>query len=241
MGEEGRSSEIEYASNRVFDDFQRHSSHPRVSTEHSIVSTLREHYPGYSVTVTPKWTGIISFADAGQAEAKLDTTDGILWRTHEPAKGRSSKDMGRLKDIVHFGKYDYKWNNYIYIVYIAEWSQGFSIEQIVCILHRLEKDDVTSDRCLAADDLIAAASQYTNDPHDEMFVYDREIWTKNSDLWSSVQQSYWDDVILNSEMKEALIKDIEGFFDSENDYKEFAVPWKASLIHPHDRSFYPAF
>lgn len=30
-------------------------------------------------------------------------------------------------------------------------------------------------------------------------------------------------------MKEALVKDIEGFFDCENEYKEFAVPWKVSL------------
>ena len=229
MGEERGSSEMEYASNRVFDDFRRHSSHPRVSTEHAIVSTLREHYPGYSVTVTPTWTGVVSFADAGQAEAKLDTTDGILWRTHKPAKGRSSEDTGRLKDKVHFGKYDYKWNNNTYIVYAAEWPQGYGTERIVCILHKSEKEDVTSGRSLAADELIAAASQYQNDPHDEVFVYDQEIWTKNSELWSSVQQSYWDDVILNNEMKEALTKDIEGFFDSEIDYKEFAVPWKVNL------------
>ncbi len=229
MGQQEDSRNIDYASTRVFDDFQRHSSHPRVSVHDTIVATLREHYPGYSLTVTSRTTGIVSFAHAGQAEAKLDTNNGILVRALQPAKGRSGDDTGKLLDKVLFGKYDYQWNHNNFIVYTAEYPAGFAREQIDCILHKLEKDDVNRGRSLRADELIAAASRYNSDPHDEVYVFDQGVWTKSNELWSSVQQSSWNDVILNSEMKQALVKDIEGFFDCENEYKEFAVPWKVSL------------
>lgn len=231
MGQQGDSRSIETASTRVFDDFQKYSSHPRVSVQDAVVATLREHYPGYSVTVTPASTGIISFAQAGQAEAKLDTTNGIIMRSAQPAKGRAGNDTGKLLDRVFFGKYDYQWNHNNFIVYTAEYPKLFyGNEQIDCILHKLDKDDATQGRSLAVDELIIAASRYTSNPHDEVFVFDQEVWTKSNELWSSVRQSSWDDVILNSQMKESLIGDVEGFFDCENEYKEFAVPWKVSPI-----------
>ena len=229
MGDEGRSRDIEDASIKVYDDFQKYSSGPRVSPEDAIVSILRGHYPGYSVTVTPKETGIISFAQAGQAEAKLDTTNAVMFRKHKPAKGRSANDPGELKDKVLFGKYDYQWNNNTFIVYAAEWREYYRSYKITCILQKLEEGRVIAGRSLVADELIAAASRYTNDTHDEVYMYDQEVWTKNKDLWSSVQHSSWDDVILDSEMKEALVQDVQGFFDAEEEYKEFAVPWKVSL------------
>ena len=228
MGEEGRTRDIEDTSIRVFDDFQKYSTYPRVSPEDAIVAILREHYTGYSLTITPKETGIISFAHAGQAEANLDKTSGVMLRTHKPAKGRSAKDPGELKDKVLFGKYDYRWNNNTFIVYAAEWREFYCTQRVTCILHKLEKDDVIAGQSFAADELIAAASRYFNDTHDEVYMYDQEEWTKNKELWSSVQKSSWDDVILDCEMKEALIQDVEGFFDCEEEYKEFAVPWKVS-------------
>ena len=104
MSKNGKPSDLESASIRVFNDFEKHSSRPRVDTELAILSTLREQYPGYSVTLTPTETGIIYFARAGQAEAKLDTTNGVVLREHKPGKGRSAQDSGTLKDKVRFGK-----------------------------------------------------------------------------------------------------------------------------------------
>ena len=41
-----------------------------------------------------------------------------------------------------------------------------------------------------------------------------------------MKQSNWDDVILNQELKEELIKDVTSFFDREELYKSVGVPWK---------------
>ena len=43
---------------------------------------------------------------------------------------------------------------------------------ITCILRKLDKDDFVSGQSLAADELIAAASRYQNETHDEVYMYD---------------------------------------------------------------------
>ncbi len=231
MGQQGESNDVGLANAGVFHDFQTHTSHDRVSTTDAIVRSLRERYPDYTITLTPDDTGIISYANAGQAEAKLDTTEGTFLRVHKVAKGRSTEEPGSTNDKVNFGRYDYLWEDKVFIVYTVEYCENyFRTEQITFILHKKDKKDIVDGRSSATEELIAAASQYSSEPHDEVFVFDQEVWTKNTELWSAVQQSSWDDVILESEMKESLIKDVEGFFDFEHEYKEFAVPWKVSAI-----------
>lgn len=41
-----------------------------------------------------------------------------------------------------------------------------------------------------------------------------------------MQKADWKDVILKQEFKEALQKDVNGFFDHESIYRELAIPWK---------------
>lgn len=53
---------------------------------------------------------------------------------------------------------------------------------------------------------------------------------KNKGLWRSVQDVSWDDVILDPAMKAKLIEDVQGFFDSQEMYQNFKVPWKRGVI-----------
>lgn len=80
-----------------------------------------------------------------------------------------------------------------------------------------------------ADELIAAASSWAQELHDEVLVFDQGFWQKNRDLWQNVQKSNWEDVILEKGKKEAIIEDVIGFFNAEEKYKEFNVPWKVGL------------
>ena len=229
MGQQDGFKDGDYVQRGVFHDMEEHSTHTRVSTPDAISKSLRRHYPYHTVTLTPGVTEIIQFALAGQADAKLETTKGTILRTHKPAKGRSTEDSGMLTDKVKMGRYDYHWKNKDFIIYTLEYSANMRAKELACLLYKHEENDVVDGRSRAADELIAAASNYASEPHDEVFVFDQLVWTKNPELWKSVQQSSWDDVILETEMKDALTKDVEGFFDCEHEYKEFAVPWKVSL------------
>ena len=219
------------ASANVFDDYQNHNSGTQVSSEVAIVTSLRSRYPDWEVTVTPSSTGLLKFARAGLAEAELDikTDDFSAWRMHSPASDRTSQEPGTMADQVHFGKYDYRWNDEDFIVYSVTFPQGYGQVRNHYVLHK-RGHELVDGRCTITDDLIAAATQWTNNVHDEVLVFDQEMWTKNSELWASVQNSSWDDVIMNEDMKETLVQDVEGFFDSKEEYGEFAVPWKRGII-----------
>lgn len=61
-------------------------------------------------------------------------------------------------------------------------------------------------------------------------MFDQGRWVKNKELCKSVQESTWEDVILDKDLKDVLVNDVEGFFDCKDDYKQFAVPWKRGII-----------
>ena len=221
------------ANANVFQDILAHRGQPTSSTELAVLTSLRRHYPAWSITVTPESsTGLVAFADAGQAQAKLDLEHGesILWRTYKPATGRAAAKSGKYEDQLFFASYDYNWNGKSFLVYLAHYVENFQIVRNYFILYERQKDDLVNGQSKSVDALIAAASQYSNDLHEEVLVFDQECWMKNKELWKSVQQSTWEDVILDKDLKEVLVRDVGGFFDCKDDYKQFAVPWKRGII-----------
>jgi hypothetical protein len=78
----------------------------------------------------------------------------------------------------------------------------------------------------AADALIEAVMRWGQESHEEILVFDRGFWMKDKELYQSIAESSWDDVILDKDKKQAIIDDAEGFFSAEAHYKEFHAPWK---------------
>jgi len=220
------------ANANVYKDFEAHRNQPSASTELAIVTALRKHYSGWTVTITPDSTGLISFAEAGKAQATLDreTEQALLRRSYKPATGRAAGKPGKFEDQIFFAKYDYRWEETSFLVYLAHYVENFQIVRNYMVLYKRKEDDLANGQSKNVDALIAAASQYSNDLHEEVLMFDQERWTKNKELWRSVQQSTWEDVILDKDLKDVLVRDVEGFFDCKDDYKQFAVPWKRGII-----------
>lgn len=213
----------------VIKDLRSHVSKSGIMTSIGILDALRRWYPDHTVTQTPKSTGILKLAKAGQAYAMLDTnTDFYASRTYKLATNHA-KGAGRLKYKVEFGKYNYRWKDRDFLVYVADyWEFEYSQVQTHYILYPRSEGDVIDGQSQVVDKLITAASQHLSKIENEIWVYDRGYWKKSRTLWENVQACNWEDVILSSEMKDQLISDIEGFFDRKDDYKSFAVPWKVS-------------
>lgn len=74
--------------------------------------------------------------------------------------------------------------------------------------------------------LIHAAGIWSNDLHEEIYVFDSGFWFKDHSLWLEVQKADWQDVILKDQFKTNMKKDIFGFFESEDLYKSLGIPWK---------------
>ena len=220
------------AAESVFADWQKHFSSNCVSTSKYLLSSLRGRYPDWIVTPASGKTGLLAFAEGGNATAKLDTRndlyDGVRIAPH--LEKRTAKVSSGVTERVVFGKYDYRWKGHSFPFYYAEFVEDGRMMSYYFILSRRDKSDGIETAPTWVDDLILTAAHWNEETHEEILVFDQQMWFKDSELYQSVKASTWDDVILNEEVKEALIQDVQGFFDNREAYKDLSVPWKRGVI-----------
>ncbi len=211
-----------------------HSSAKRVNTDLVLVEALRTQYPNLDLVVVPRdRTNLLAYASAGFAKATPieDTVNdpvygpGLRWRSYIPPSRRLDSRPGAMVENIIFGKFSYKWKDHEVILYIAEGRDGSG-----------SYPEVTNQYILTTaphkfDELIKDATLWGAELHNEVWVFDRGYWDKSAQLFDSVKNSTWDDVILNSNMKKALIADVENFFDGQATYKKLKVPWKRGIIY----------
>lgn len=216
-------------------EFFHHSSARRVNTDVVLIEAIRRQYPELTLTIAPldygEGANFLSYASAGHASARKleDDSDkihrAIEWKVFFPPARRLDQRPGVVETIVQFGKYMYYWQGHEYILYVANGRDGDSpypqqVQQY--LLHPSQQ---------ASDQLITAAGQWSSVLHNEVWVFDRGYWQKSAELWNSVQNSTWEDVILDPDMKKAIIGDVDSFFSGRDTYARLKVPWKRGIIY----------
>lgn len=223
-------------SKAAFDFFKDHCNGPRTETNTSILNWLRHTYPHHFVTaVTEQNCSLLDFAQAGHAEAIADIGDEMYASNREwqPVGdlAEEEKHHGRLQDDFYFVRYQYKWQSKKYIIYHVKWQDVFSPpSKMFYILSHRSNVNIYGGHCIETDALILACGKWSSFLHEEIFVFDDGHWDKSKELWKAVNGSSWKDVILDPETKKNLTEDVHGFFDNQQLYKEFVVPWKRGII-----------
>ncbi|KAM3074194.1 hypothetical protein ACMFMG_002984 [Clarireedia jacksonii] len=218
-------------------DFYDHSSATRTLTQATLANSIRLHYPNHHLTTTQ--TNLISFADSRDDISYTphgNPNDFLIERNFiPPARRYGDEKAGSFHDYVQFACYDYSFKDAQFLVYTAEGDySAYQKKRLTYILVPPSKESVAmtaqekEDAQKKTDDLIVAATKWSLELHDEVLVFDGGWWQPNKELWDNVQKSRWEDVILEEEKKKALIGDVTGFFDGEDKYNEFGVPWKGS-------------
>lgn len=217
------------ASNNVYGDYERHSSAKRNSTTLVLSAAIRAHHPDLTLTVVP--TGgcsLIRFAQAGHAQARLDTSHHgySFLRSYYGPPDQFRGAQGALVDEVIFAKYDYYWDEHEFVVYVATGVDDNWPSNNQFVLHKPEGAETVHSHSNSTDRLIVAASTWALEIHDEILVFDRGFWQKSHKLWEAVQEASWSNVILNEDMKDAIVDDCKGFYDNREIYKKYRIPWK---------------
>jgi transitional endoplasmic reticulum ATPase len=211
-----------------------HSSAKRVNTDVVLVEALRTQYPKLELVVSPvSRLNLLAYAAAGFAEA-IPLEDGLKdpvysvslrSRQYIPAGRRLDSGTGFMAENLTFGKFMYKWKDQEVIMYIAEGRDGTEPYPIV------RNHYILTSNSSKVDELIRDATQWGIELRNEVWVFDGGWWQKSSQLYESVQKASWKDVILDEDMKTALINDVETFFDSRETYQKLKVPWKRGIIY----------
>ena len=218
-----------YSQDRPAQEYLHNASGQRVDTDAVIANAIREQYPHLHLTITPEYNcNLLSYAAAGHASATpitgtigVDSTS-LQWKKYAPPASRLDNLPGALFDQIFFGRYTYNWKGHEFILYLVDGGDG--------VLYHVKNNYIVSKSEDATNALIMAASQYGDELHDEVFVFDKGHWQKSKELWQSVQNAHWKDVILDCDMKKAIVGDVQKFFNSRLTYTNLGVPWKRGII-----------
>lgn len=229
---ESKATDLTQITEGLFRDWERRVIDQGISTANILLPSLRQHYPEWNVVLTPEKSSLVPYAKAGNAQAHLDTQHRFFHTSRSPKalKGRFSKDPLEIKEKVFFGKYDYTWKDHSFIVYRVRYDQQYRTQKEYYVLWKRSDFENAEAATQTVDDLISAAYRWSLELHGEVLVFDQQEWQKDEGLYQSAQKTSWADVILNEKTKQSLIQDVEGFFDNQAVYDEFAVPWKRGVI-----------
>ncbi|UNI20561.1 hypothetical protein JDV02_006637 [Purpureocillium takamizusanense] len=158
----------------------------------------------------------------------------LAWDVYVPPARRLDGSPGAVARALLFGKFAYHWSGHDFILYIADGRDGSSSYPQVTNLYLMSTRDPSSpspngDAHVQA--LILAAGQWASELHDEIWVFDGGRWLKDANLYRSVRRASWDAVILDPDMKKALIEDHLSFFNGRDTYEQLRVPWKRGVIY----------
>ncbi|CAA7260036.1 unnamed protein product [Cyclocybe aegerita] len=181
---------------------------------------LSRLYPNHSLVMTQDY-GINLLGFPAAQLTPLEKTPLITNLFFIPLS-RSVGIPGILVDNVEFGAFKLVWQQYEYVVYTVQYPQGFGVYTQYFVLHEGPQE--------VSRLLLSASGAWSDELHDEIWIFNQGFWQKDHGLWLEVQKADWKDVILKDEFKKALQKDVYGFFASESIYKELAIPWKRGLL-----------
>ena len=213
--------------NETSNAYFEHASGLRVDTSAVLIEAIRREYPQLHLTVTPvNSCNLMAFAASGKAAAApIDKeNDRLYLRDFVPPARRLTGEDGRLVDSVKFGKFLIDWEGKEYVVYIAEGRDGQSSYPIV------RNQYILSSSIHATEKLLLEAGRFTNNVNGAVLVFDQGYWQKNHELWDSIQQAEWSDVILDEDMKKDLIRTVDNFYNGQDTYQKLKVPWKRGSI-----------
>jgi transitional endoplasmic reticulum ATPase len=221
-------------SDRPFADFKAHSDSHRVDTNLTILESLRKHYPKFRIDcISTFQCDFLGYAKAGHATATHKEDGGSFKKKtyYVAPSGRKSGHIGKLGSSIMFGKFEYTCDNYTFIVYKVEYETDRCGTQHEYFVLSPKSDGNTEDEHSSEiDTILIKIGNWTSELHDEVYVFDNGHWSKSNNLWKSIKDATWSDVILDERTKKGIIDDIESFFDRRDLYEELGVPWKRGII-----------
>ncbi|EDR12322.1 uncharacterized protein LACBIDRAFT_152223, partial [Laccaria bicolor S238N-H82] len=184
---------------------------------------LRRIYPEHSLVMTRDLQlNVLRFP--GVNVSPLEKTPMVSNLVFVPLARSLGGLPGILVDQIQFGAFQLSFNQHQFLAFVAEASSesaSYACAKVFIGIHRPED---------AIRTLLIAVGGWSDHLHDEIWVYNQGSWQKDHGLWVDIQKADWKDIILKEEFKNALKKDVYGFFSSGAIYKELAIPWKRGLI-----------
>ncbi len=106
-------------------------------------------------------------------------------------------------------------------VILLSWQQGYCKERYYWILAKTLE---------VAEDFFAAVCEWNSEIQSEILVFEDGFWSKDADLFESIQNASFDNLILSGTLKQEIQNDLAHFLTARETYEAYGVPWKRGIL-----------
>jgi AAA+ superfamily predicted ATPase len=113
------------------------------------------------------------------------------------------------------------WRGHLLDVVLITWAED---------AYRSRHHWIVSESRQLAEAFFAEVCEWSSEIRGEILVFQDGYWEKNEDLYTAIKIASFDNVILSDSLKQQVQDDFEQFFNSQELYKQFGIPWKRGAL-----------
>jgi hypothetical protein len=80
------------------------------------------------------------------------------------------------------------------------------------------------------DQFFCTVCEWNSEVRGEVLVFDGQCWHKDSDLYEGIQNATLENLVLEKDLKTQISEDFQSFFDKEDVYAKYNIPWKRGVL-----------
>lgn len=119
------------------------------------------------------------------------------------------------------GSFEVTWEGHNLDVLLISFQQGYCKTRYYWIL--ADSKDV-------AEKFFAAVCEWNSEIRSEILVFEEGYWSKNTELFESIKNATFDNLILPNAFKQDIQDDLAKFFASRETYEGCGLPWKRGIL-----------
>ncbi len=113
------------------------------------------------------------------------------------------------------------WKGQLLDVVLLTWAEG---------MHPRRGHWIVADDRRLAEEFFQAVCEWSVEVRGEILVYHGGYFNKDRELFESIKNSTFENLILRGSLKEEIQRDFTQFFDARSVYERYGIPWKRGAI-----------
>ena len=127
----------------------------------------------------------------------------------------------KLKQVIENSWLNVLWNGQLLDVVLISWNES---------CYRRRHHWIVADERKTAEDFLKAVCEWSCEVRGEILVYHDGYFQKDRQLFESIKNTTFDNLILTKSLKEQIQNDFRQFLNSREFYEQYRIPWKRGAI-----------
>lgn len=189
---------------------------PNDYVAYHVARELAELHPEKTIVEGDDWEfDLDAFVRAGKCSVVEQRSVFYHTRTEWEGIGK------RLRPRIENAWLNVLWNGELLDVVFISWVEN---------CYRIRHQWVVADDHAVAEKFYDAVCEWSCEVHGEILVFQDGYFEKNEELFESIKNATFENLILRDSLRQEIQNDFAQFFSSRETYERFGIPWKRGAI-----------